>query len=132
MTIVTRPTGSERYVVDSSGWLEYVTEDSKVELFAPYIEGEKPVVVPTIVIYEVYRHLVREHGESVAQQFFSQALRNQVFQLDVYTAIAAAELGLKHKLAMADAIIYATARASQAELVTSDVDFAGLPGVMVL
>ena len=129
---MTRPTGSKAYVVDSSGWLEYVTEDSKVELFAPYIEGEKPVLVPTIVIYEVYRRLMREHGESVAQQFFSQASRNQVIPLDVHTAIGAAELGRRHKLAMADAIIYATAQACEAELVTSDADFAGLPGVTVL
>jgi hypothetical protein len=33
---------------------------------------------------------------------------------------------------MADAIIYATARAHQAELVTSDAQFIGLPGVTVL
>ena len=129
---MTTPTASRTFLVDSSGWLEYVTEDSKVELFAPYIEGQHPLIVPTIVIYEVYRQLFREHGESVAQEFFSQALRNRVVELDAHTAIGAAEFSLRNKLAMADAIIYMTAKTYSAELVTSDADFAGLPGVMIL
>jgi predicted nucleic acid-binding protein len=33
---------------------------------------------------------------------------------------------------MADAIIYATAKAHRADLVTSDAHFTGLPGVVVL
>jgi predicted nucleic acid-binding protein len=33
---------------------------------------------------------------------------------------------------MADAIIYATAHAAQAELITSDAHFSGLPGVTMI
>ena len=39
---------------------------------------------------------------------------------------------LDHAPAMADALVYATARHHGAELVTSDADFAGLPGVRLI
>lgn len=125
-------TASKPYLVDSSGWLEYVTEDAKVDLFAPYIEGEQPVIVPTIVIFEVYKRLKRELDELTAQQFVSQAHRNRVVVLDEYLAIGAADLSLQHKLPMADAVIYATALSHGAELITADQHFAGLPDVTVL
>jgi predicted nucleic acid-binding protein len=41
----------------------------------------------------------------------------------------AADLALSHKLAFADAVIYASARKHKAELVTSDDHFEGLPDV---
>jgi predicted nucleic acid-binding protein len=44
-------------------------------------------------------------------------------------AIAAAELALKHQLAMADAAMYAMAIAQQATLWTQDADYQGLQGV---
>jgi toxin FitB len=44
-------------------------------------------------------------------------------------AINAAQLSTERKLAMADSIILATARASKAILWTQDADFAGVEGV---
>jgi len=52
--------------------------------------------------------------------------------LDVSLAALAAKRSLTVNLPMADAIIYATARSHQTELITSDAHFAGLPGVTVL
>jgi predicted nucleic acid-binding protein len=42
----------------------------------------------------------------------------------------AADLSLDHQLAMADAIVYATAILHDATVVTSDSDFESLPGVI--
>ena len=47
-------------------------------------------------------------------------------------ALEAADLSLEHKLAMADAIVLATARQSNATLYTSDADFEGIEGTVVL
>jgi predicted nucleic acid-binding protein len=47
-------------------------------------------------------------------------------------ALAAADTSLEFRLAMADSIVYATARAEDAQLVTSDKDLQGLPGVTYL
>ena len=52
-----------------------------------------------------------------------------VIPLTTAIALAAADLSLAHRLAFADAVIYASARQSGVELVTCDDHFAGLPGV---
>ena len=133
MTAATASRGvPEGVLVDSSGWLEYITQDVKADDVAPFLEGEKPVLVPTIVLYEVYKKLCMGCGKNEADRFASQAMRRQVIPLDEDLALAAAAMSLKHKLAMADAIIYATARSCDAELITSDRAFEGLPGVTLL
>ena len=52
--------------------------------------------------------------------------------LDADLAVQAARLSSDTGLPMADAIIYATAHALRAELVTSDAHFSGLPGVTLI
>jgi predicted nucleic acid-binding protein len=52
-----------------------------------------------------------------------------VVDLDSELAIHAARLSLQAKLPMADSIVYATARASEATLWTQDDDFEGLDDV---
>ena len=47
-------------------------------------------------------------------------------------ALAAASHSIERKLPMTDAIIYATARSHQTELITTDSLFSGLPSVMIL
>jgi len=132
MTTATAGIGSNLVLVDSSGWLEYITLDKNARAFAPYIEGERPVLVPTIVLYEVYKKLCQSWGKVEADRFESHALRRKVVPLDDILAIAAARNSIAHNLAMADAIIYATALSFSAELVSSDQHFQGLPGVTLL
>jgi toxin FitB len=64
MTTAITPNDSERIVIDSSGWLEYLTDDVNARQFAPYIEGEFVIMVPTVVIYEVYKKLLRQSGQN--------------------------------------------------------------------
>ncbi len=132
MTTATTANASDLLLVDSSGWLEYLTEDLKASDFAPYIEGQTQIVVPTIVLYEVYKKLWLSHGKKEAERFASQALRRLVVPLDEDLALSAAKASVEHRLAMADAIIYATARSIQAELITSDPHFQSLPGVKLI
>jgi predicted nucleic acid-binding protein len=117
--------------VDSSGWLEYLTDDANADRFAPYVAGNFHVIVPTIVVYEVYKKLLMESGQSAADGFASDAMRRTVVPLDDLLAISAAQISLDHRLPMADAIIYASAIAQNAELVTGDPHFGGLPGVII-
>jgi predicted nucleic acid-binding protein len=53
----------------------------------------------------------------------------RIAPLDTKIALAAAEICGKHKLATADAIVYATALEHGADLLTCDAPFDGLPGV---
>jgi predicted nucleic acid-binding protein len=57
--------------------------------------------------------------------------KTTVVELDQYLALTAADVSIEHGLAMADAIVYATAGAKGADLVTADSDFEGLPGASV-
>ena len=51
--------------------------------------------------------------------------------LDTTIALLAADLHREHKLATADAIVYATARRMGAGLLTCDAHFEGLPNVVL-
>ena len=125
-------TGSEPIVVDSSGWLEYLADGSKADAFALYLEREEGVLVPTIVIYEVRKVLSLKQNKSLADIFLSDALRRTILPFDDILAIKSADISVRHKLSMADAIIYATAQHSEALLVTSDSHFEKLGGVILL
>ena len=129
---MTIPTGSEVFLLDSSGWLEYVTDDVNAELFAPYIEGDFTLIVPTIVLYEVHKKLLQGRGKTEAERAASQLMQRSVLPLGEELALMAAKMSVELRLAMADAIVYATARAMEAPLITGDVDFQGLPGAIVI
>jgi predicted nucleic acid-binding protein len=47
-------------------------------------------------------------------------------------ALEAADVSLGFRLAMADSLVYATARRHRATLVTADLDFEGLPNTIVV
>ncbi len=84
----------------------------------------------SIVLYEVFQILLLRASKTDANLFLSEALRRRVVDLTGTIALAAASLSsIDYKLPMADAIIYETAQAHQAELITSDAHFSGLPGL---
>lgn len=116
-------------VVDSSAWIEYVTDGPNAGFFAQAIETPERMVVPSITIVEVFRWILRERGEDDALQAIALMTQGQVADLDTRLGILAARLGLQHRLPMADSIVLATARAYDAALWTQDADFAGLVGV---
>jgi predicted nucleic acid-binding protein len=118
-----------RNAVDTSGWLEYMTNGPNASLFAPAIEATDHLVVPTISVLEVFRWVLRERGESDALQATALMQQGIVVDLDATLALKAAKLGLTHKLPLADSVIYATAREYNAVLWTQDAHFDGLPDV---
>jgi len=134
MRTVTTPSGSDRYIVDSSGWVEYLGNGPKADGFAKYLENPETLLLPTVVVYEVYKKMLREGSHEQAERFLSTAFgfQQREIVLDISLAALAAKRSLTANLPMADAIIYATAQAHHAELITSDAHFAGLPGVTAL
>ena len=104
-------------------------EGPQAHRYLELLEGDEDIIVPTIVIYEVCKITLRERGEHWAELVGGVLQGYHVEPLDARLAMDAAEVSLKHKLAMADAVVYATAQMLEATLVTSDEDFADLPGV---
>ena len=131
---MTTASASERYVVDSSGWIEYIGDGPKAESFAKYLDKPESVLLPTIVVYEVYKKLLREGTSRLAQEFLSGAFgfHERIIDLDVSMAEFAARISIECKLAMADAMIYVTARTCRATLITADFHFSGLDSVTLI
>ena len=129
---MTTTTGSEILLLDSSGWLEYVTDDVNAAQFAHYVEGDYLIVVPSIVLYEVHKKVLQGRGKAEADRVASQLMQRLILPLGEDLALMAAKVSVEFRLAMADAIVYATALAHQALVITGDVDFQGLPGAVVI
>ncbi len=119
-------------VVDSSGWLEYFANGPNAEFFAPAIEDVDELIVPAISIYEVFKRVLQQQGEEKALQAVATMKQGKVRNLDVTLALAAAKISVDQKLAMADSIILATARAYSAILWTQDEDLDGIEGVQYI
>ena len=116
-------------LVDSSGWLSYLLDEPNADRFAPAIVSTDELVVPSIVVLEVYRHLRRSLGIEVAVRAVSPMTDGHAVYLTQEIAIYAGELGIRHNLPLADSVILATARSLDATLWTQDSDFEGLDNV---
>jgi predicted nucleic acid-binding protein len=116
-------------VVDSSGWIEYFTDGPNAGFFATAIERVNTLLVPAVCLYEVFKWVARERGETQALKAIAHMHLGQVVDLDAKLALIAARLGLQAKLPLVDSMVLATARAHQATVWTQDDDFEGLADV---
>ncbi len=116
-------------VVDTSAWIEFLAGSALGVSLATELPDRSQWVVPTMVQLELAKWLTREVGEDKADRVIAFTETCVVADLDTPIALAAAELCARHRLATADAIVYATALAHQADLLTCDRHFENLPGV---
>ena len=116
-------------VVDSSGWIEFFTAGTNGLVFKAVIEQRDKLLVPTINIFEVHKVLSRKLPAVALQACLDVMRQGRVLDLTDTRAVAAADIASKHKLAMADAVIYSMAREFDGTLWTQDVDYNGLAGV---
>jgi predicted nucleic acid-binding protein len=116
-------------LVDTSAWIEWLTGSSLGTALAAEFPDRAQWLVPTLVQLELAKWLTREVGEDKADRVIAFTETCIVADLDTATALSAAEQCAQHKLSTADAIIYATALAHDADLLTCDRHFENLPGV---
>lgn len=116
-------------LIDTCGWIEWLTDGVLAERFASYMTDAADLLVPTTVQYELYQWVKRESDEATALDAIALAEGSLIVPLSTDIALTAADLSLARGLAFADAVILASARKHGAELVTSDDHFAALPGV---
>jgi toxin FitB len=116
-------------VVDSSGWIEYFVDGPNARFFAKPIKDVDALLVPSVIILEVYRFILRQRGRAQALQVVASMRQGAVLDLTEGLAIEAAELGATNTLPLADSIIYASTLANDAKLWTQDSDFEGLESV---
>ena len=116
-------------IVDSSGWLEYFADGPNADSCAVAIENTAELIVPSLTIYEVFKRVLQQRGESEALRAVAAMQQGLVVDLDTTIALDAARISTMLKLPMADSVVLATTRMYNATLWTQDADFKGIAGV---
>jgi toxin FitB len=121
--------GASLCVVDSCGWLEYVAGGANAGFFEAALLDTAHLLVPSLCIYEVGKHMIRHSGMRAAQEVLEFMRKGRVVMLSDEQLLAAAQSAHQHQLAMADAIIWQTANAHNARLLTQDAGLKDMPDV---
>ena len=116
-------------VVDSSGWIEFFLAGTNGPVFKPVIEQRQALLVPTIALFEVHRVLSRKLPPEVVKACLDVMRLGRVLDITATRAVAGADVSLRHRLAMGDALMYSLALEHGATFWTQDVDYQGLPDV---
>lgn len=116
-------------VVDSSLWVEWFTDGTLATVAERLLEDPREVLVPWIVLLEVYKFALRTSGPGVANQLVARMMLSPLSFPDVNIALQAGKLCVEEGLATADATVLAHAREAGLVLATSDRHFDGIPGV---
>src|SRR6185369_3975818 len=110
--------------LDSSVWIEILGGGRLAEPCIEVLESAAEIVVPTVVLFEVYRKILAATGsDDQALSAVSYLRQHTVRELSDEIALEAAELSLTHRLGMADNFVLAHANHHAAPLVTLDNDF---------
>lgn len=115
--------------LDSSGWIEVTHAGPNAQAFLTAIANPASLIVPAIILYEVRKYSLLNADEDRTLKILQFMEQGQLIPIDSEIAQHAADLSIRHQLAMADSLIYATTLAQKATLWTQDNDFKGLPHV---
>lgn len=55
-----------KFVVDTCGWIEWLTDGILADRFTPYLTDNGNLIVPTSIQYELHKWICREKNEVVA------------------------------------------------------------------
>ena len=119
-------------VLDTSAWIEWLIGSPISDTFDEHLPEHRDWIVPTIVQLELHKTLTRDLSHSLASDVIAFTQHCTIAPLDTDIARTAAEACCSHNLATADAIIFATARAHDAEVLTCSRNFENLPGVIYI
>ena len=129
MANIKRKPATRLALVDSCGWLEYVTGGANADFFEPALLDTGNLIVPTLCLYEVGKRMLITQGEAAALEVLAMMQKSRVVQLEKDDYFAAAKTSVAYKLAMADAMIWQTAQAFSATLYTQDSGLKAMAGV---
>ncbi len=117
-------------VIDSSVWIDYFFFNK----FTDIIDYPKIHLISSLALFEIERKMRKEKvGENIIKKSLEYVhLKSLVIVPHGKIAQKAVEVSFAYNLGAMDAFMYATALLSQAQLITCDNDFRGLPGVTVV
>lgn len=119
-------------VIDTSAWVELLKDSDVGRQVRAALPARERCLFPTMVQLELAKWLARERSEDDADRVIAYTQKCVIVPLETRLALRAAEVCRQHRLATADAIVYATALEHGVELLTCDAHFKELPGVVYL
>lgn len=121
-------TDIEPATVDTSIWVDSLKGVLPPDALSAFPTRERSIV-PTLVQFELAKWLEREADAATTEAVIAYTQKCVVVPLHASLALRAATISRRHKLATADAIIYAVALHTNTPLLTCDKHFEGLPNV---
>ncbi len=120
-------------LIDSFAWFEYFFGTARGKKVREILQSDERIIISSINLFEVYsRYLGFAEGEADEKKNFMLARSAEVVDASKDIAVAASKLKKAHGLAMADALILATAFAKNAKLLTGDKHFARFDNVILI
>ena len=116
-------------LVDTCIWIEFTSNTATGQTYERLLREPNKLMLSTMVVYELRKWLARHMEPEAADELMTLILTAHVVEPTSTIALQAAELSKTYKLHAMDALIYATALEHDAELVTCDAHFQGLPSV---
>ena len=119
-------------LIDSSAWLEILSKGALSHEINKYMRESKSIIVPTVVIFEVYRKIAKAISQDEGLAVVALISTHEVVDISREVALTAADLSIQYGLGMADSLVLAVAQEYNAVLLTLDYDFHKIPGTKVL
>ena len=116
-------------LVDTCIWIEFTSNTATGQTYERLLREPNKLMLSTMVVYELRKWLARHMEPEAADELMTLILTAHVVEPTSTIALQAAELSKTYKLHAMDALIYATALEHDAQLVTCDAHFKGLPSV---
>lgn len=114
------------YCIDSWAWIDYFQNTLSGRKSAQFIESEAVLFCTPITLFEVYHAILKKGTESTAKEHITRIrsyFKTVIEELDDELIFSAAKIKKEEGLALADALLLATARRHGAKVVTGDPDF---------
>ncbi|MBI3037052.1 type II toxin-antitoxin system VapC family toxin [Candidatus Woesearchaeota archaeon] len=119
-------------VFDTSAWIEYFAGSKKGLPVKDRVNSDAEIFTPSVCLAEIKLKYAKEKPELTKERLAFVLGRSAIVDLNQAIALLSADNKLKHKLYLVDSVIYSTAQFLNENLLTSDADLKGLPGVVFL
>ena len=119
---------NKKFLLDTSAWFTFM-EDEKGADEVESILTTKDIIIPFIVLMEVYYISFREKGEYIASEryaFLKSSEAEFIWQIDEPTLLMAGKFKALYRISLADAVIASIAKRNGAILVHKDPEYEAL------
>lgn len=117
-------------LIDSSIWIAYLFEGKYIK----EVESDKKLFLSILSLFEIKTKLMKKKikEKEVLEKINFIKKKSTILQLSEEIAEKAAEISVEKNLPSIDSLIYSSALLNNIIVITSDNDFRGLKGAVVL